>query len=579
MIVNEPDEAILSEDPVFNKQIHLLKNKNTIMKLSIGKEDSRLTVYIKGIFPEEEKKKKRSGYSFLPSHILRSHLFPYFTAVELFKLRLVSPTWKSIIAQMWHSIFKREMYTQFLVTNFTREIEKSFKLLAVRQPIAQKFYVYATTISEMIDWNELRVLWEKEGPSQKKTKLLITTLMKLIEHEAVPLKKLQEFDEVTWFQVQSALPGVFKDRIQAFLNDGDQYPHISVLEKFEADFMDYSEIWMEGLQIQGQPITKNLALLRLLIRHTLQYGIVRNNLLISKYFLQSIKTYMAKKKIVIGYKKGFLDGAYKIMIFKNIRIVGKEVQILDGQEVENSLMSGMRESVMLTNLLQSLFTNEDVLRAYVKQNRAEILKINTNSKDLTNIELLAKLLIEIEDEDHAIATLCHEQGIVQPDKKEFIDVGSSLNSGLVRVYGSGEAVEKLNPSFLFRMANSQISVFMDSRATLQFLNDSLKYLECVRQVKRLNEALMAQFETIQQKMRDIDAMQERNRQQQSELQHQHEQLSLAPFPQPAQGKSQDFSAQYTPDDDEHWEDETAPTELNSRPLNSNGLNQDHNQAN
>lgn len=30
---------------------------------------------------------------------------------------------------------------------------------------------------------------------------------------------------------------------------------------------------------------------------------------------------MIKKKLTVNYKKGFLDGAYKIMIFKNIKVV------------------------------------------------------------------------------------------------------------------------------------------------------------------------------------------------------------------------------------------------------------------
>ena len=244
MTVNEPDDAILSNDQPFNKMLHLMKSQNNIMKLSIGKDDSKLTVYIKGIFNKPQIESKEDDHSErkadesqvkkpprIPWHLLRTHLFPYFTAVELFKLRLVSQQWKTIISGMWHSIFKREMYTQFLMTNFTREIEKNFKLLSVRQPIAKKFFVYATTLSEMIKWDEVIDLCNQETPFQKKAKLLVVTMMKLMDYKSVPIPKLSEFDAVTWFQVESLLPENFKERVQAFLADGNLYPSVWDMEK------------------------------------------------------------------------------------------------------------------------------------------------------------------------------------------------------------------------------------------------------------------------------------------------------------------------------------------------------------
>lgn len=244
MTVNDPDDAILSDDYAYNKFLHMLKNQNNIMKLSIGKEDSKLTVYIKGIFentlkPEpkldmlsqEPVEKKEDKPAQIPWHILRTHLFPYFTAVELFNLRLMNQQWKSIISGMWHSIFKREMYTQFLMTNFTREIEKNFKLLSVRQPIAKKFFVYATTLSEMVRWDEIMMLCLQDSNYQKKARLLLTTLLKLTNFRSIPLAKLQDFDEVTWSQVQAHMPENLKDHVQAFIGDGDLYPGVWELER------------------------------------------------------------------------------------------------------------------------------------------------------------------------------------------------------------------------------------------------------------------------------------------------------------------------------------------------------------
>ena len=231
MIVNDPDDSTLSEDIKFNKHLHTLKSQKNIMKLSIGKEDSKLTVYIRGIFDHRASTKAVKTRNFLPWHLLKGHLFPFFTAVELFHYRLVSPLWKEIISGMWHSIFKREMYTQFLVTNFTREIEKSFKLLAVRQPIAQKFFIYATSLSEMINWAEVLQLAREEGRLQKKARLLLTTLMKLMNHQSLLISRLSEYDQMTWLLVEQMLPQDIKSHIQAFTAGASSFPHIQDMER------------------------------------------------------------------------------------------------------------------------------------------------------------------------------------------------------------------------------------------------------------------------------------------------------------------------------------------------------------
>lgn len=122
------------------------------------------------------------------------------------------------------------MYTQFLLTNFTREIQKCMKLTAVRQPIAQKFYLYACTLAEMIKWDELTELCETDNQFQKKARLLMTTLVKLLDYTYLPLNRLQEFDEVTWFQVKALLPENMKAKVFDFLTNTKNYPLISELE-------------------------------------------------------------------------------------------------------------------------------------------------------------------------------------------------------------------------------------------------------------------------------------------------------------------------------------------------------------
>ena len=277
---------------------------------------------------------------------------------------------------------------------------------------------------------------------------------------------------------------------------------------------------METLRDDAIASSKNLMLLRLMLRHLLQFGISKNSLEISKLFLQSIKAYMAKKNLRIEYKKGFLDGAYKIMIFKNIKIVGKEVVIMDGHVAENSLMNGMKESVMLTSLLQSLFTNEEVLRAYLKVNKSSVLNIPGKTADIPNIEPLARLMIELEQEESQELAQMESDPFFEPvSSRKTIEVESHIRNGIVSIL-QDEAFcpadaktqpQLLRPSFKYREGRSDITVYLDPRAVLQFLNDSVKYMECLKQVRRVNQALLSQFEMIKQRISEVDSYYEENR--------------------------------------------------------------------
>ena len=51
----------------------------------------------------------------------------------------------------------------------------------------------------------------------------------------------------------------------------------------------------------------------------------------------------------------------------------------------------------------------------------------------------------------------------------------------------------LNSTFRVQSLRSSISIFLDSAAKKQFLMDALRYLECMMQVKRLNNCLKMQF--------------------------------------------------------------------------------------
>jgi hypothetical protein len=57
-----------------------------------------------------------SKISRVPSNIFTTHIFPYLTSWELFRVRSVCKEWFGYVKDSWHGTFKREMFIQLLAS-------------------------------------------------------------------------------------------------------------------------------------------------------------------------------------------------------------------------------------------------------------------------------------------------------------------------------------------------------------------------------------------------------------------------------------------------------------------------------
>lgn len=87
---------------------------------------------------------------------------------------------------------------------------------------------------------------------------------------------------------------------------------------------------------------RGLIFMRLICRHIIQFGLLRNSMMVSKSFLTNIKDILKKKKYATSEKKVFLEGAYKLMIFTNASIINGKVVNLDSQKLERKIYEGMK---------------------------------------------------------------------------------------------------------------------------------------------------------------------------------------------------------------------------------------------
>lgn len=93
----------------------------------------------------------QTSYCHKISHqMFQDHIFPYFSAFELFKFRGVSKEWREMVRGIWHKIFKREMMEQLLAADLCKEIEKEFRLVHLRNPFRQRMALLLKAIIDLI---------------------------------------------------------------------------------------------------------------------------------------------------------------------------------------------------------------------------------------------------------------------------------------------------------------------------------------------------------------------------------------------------------------------------------------------
>ena len=117
-------------------------------------------------------------------------------------------------------------------------------------------------------------------------------------------------------------------------------------------------------------------------------------MMISKKFLNAIKDFVNLERFSGGVSKVFLEGAYKIMIFAKSSVISKDRITLDGNKMERNVLEGMKESIEVTNLIQKLFTRDDVLSNFILENREvveeyleeedKVAKTATEAEDIMN---------------------------------------------------------------------------------------------------------------------------------------------------------------------------------------------------
>ena len=193
----------------------------------------------------------------------------------------------------------------------------------------------------MVDWTVFDESLRADDLCKNK-KMLLVTLLKILGY-STQLERLWEFEDSDWVAVKN----ITADEIRAAMNKVLQTEFVfdsnCELQKMKKNFLDVPDV--SSTQFKDST-DKNWLMVSIYMRQMFVFGLLRNNILISQKYVTIAKDKL--KDISNGWtqKKGFLEGAYKILLFRYVRFINGQI-VVPKEDAEESEQAG-QESILIT---------------------------------------------------------------------------------------------------------------------------------------------------------------------------------------------------------------------------------------
>lgn len=113
----------------------------------------------------------------LPDAVLQWGIFKYFNSLELFRLRIVSKHWKSLIRDIWCNVVKDEMIDQVNSLDLIYERETTSKMLTFKMKYLKSYAVLMQRYKLHMNIQELTQALQNPSPLLKILALLSASLL------------------------------------------------------------------------------------------------------------------------------------------------------------------------------------------------------------------------------------------------------------------------------------------------------------------------------------------------------------------------------------------------------------------
>ncbi len=290
-------------------------------------ENKSVSFYDKGyhltIKPQTDifKTNQTSYITKFPGTIWRRDILTYFSAYELFKLRGVSKMFREYVREIWLRIYQREMLEQLITADLCGDVDAQTKMLSIRRPFYHKFGICLKAILELLDWDALKNTMF-DFNVQPRIQYLFLALYSLLNF---PIN-IESPQEIVGSQLWEQMKDSF-DQIQEIcgiiLTSNFHFTSNKKLIKLRKTFVDIYDISRDLILSLND---RNLLLLQLLIKQLSLFSLLKNSTFLGNYWIEQAKDQMKKYATTWSKKKGFLEGAYKILLFRYVRIEGDKIE-------------------------------------------------------------------------------------------------------------------------------------------------------------------------------------------------------------------------------------------------------------
>ena len=476
----------------------------------------------------------KSRIDCIPQHILQTHIFPYLTSYELFAMRAVSNEWRELIRGMWHVIFKREMLEQVVAADICNDIEMHFKLLQIRTPFYQKFGVFMKAITEMIEWSLLEEAI-RNNDLCKNRKMLLITLLKLLGYK-IDLQRLWDFQESDWDGAKDVTAIELRAAMNKVLQTEFVFDSNAELQQVKKYFLDVPDMSTSQFKDFAD---KNWLLISIFLRQMYVFGLLRNNILISQKYATMAKDKLKDISNGWTHKKGFLEGAYKILLFRYVKFINGQIIVPKDEEEEEEAVyaQGVKEEVITNN-----FALHEARMEEAQQQQAAIIEQVTqegpvdDSKTQEAVSLAETPIINNETSNSDLITTSLQEAsakesenrlekgleisesvlsdndtsllrekVSNMDLQEFEeikrfysqDIEASLDA-LVKKFTENAKVnktgKKLEPDYIIKKNGTETHIFLDDETRLEVLIQ--KFLKFHLLIMRLNCQIKSHISTV-----------------------------------------------------------------------------------
>lgn len=328
-LLNFNDLSELISLNIFKKKT--LREYNPLDNSFSFKLNNRYSVTLKSF--EEKPIDTTSLFQKIPYSIMQNYIFPCFSAQNLFYLREVSSEWRELIRSMWHKTFQREMHEQLYAADLCQEIECHFKLIALRTPFVHKFAIFLKALVEILDWDWVRTVYKTPNEEiDQRVKMIFYGLFRILGNKDLPeINSLNAINDEIWERIKPFLKdNELKNDMNNVIDSEFFFDSNKDLMKLKEKIINCYSISMGNLS--DIPDKNNIFILNIYLKQLFIFALLKNSVFIGQKFLFYVKDALKQISDSWPQKKGFLEGAYKILLFKNVKFNQGEIVVADDED-------------------------------------------------------------------------------------------------------------------------------------------------------------------------------------------------------------------------------------------------------